>query len=184
MSSAAQLPPRKLRVVRRDGPNGEAQVVITTLARREFRHETICDLYHRRWQIELFYRLEKSDYVGHRQFHAKHVQGIKQEVFAFLLFTAISRTLMAVAARTHRVPYERIAQKGALLATARHLTTVLLESDRARAREILAELLTRIAARLDPPPRQRSYPRRSFKPRSRWGPDGHVRDPARQGKLG
>jgi len=178
-----KLPPRKLRVVRRDGPKGEPQVFLTTLARREFRHQTICDLYRQRWQIELFYRLEKSDYVGHGQFHAKHVQGIKQEVFAFLLFTAISRTLMAVAAKTHGVPYERIAQKAAIMATARRLTTVLLESDGARAREILAVLLTRIAARLDPLPRRRSCPRRSFKPRSRWGADGHVNDSARARRL-
>jgi hypothetical protein len=178
-----KLQPRKLRVVRRTGPEGEAQVFLTTLARREFRHAAICDLYRRRWQIELFYRLEKSDYVGHHQFHAKHPEGIKQEVFAFLLFTAISRTLMAAAATTLGVPYERIAQKSALMATARHLTTMLLESDLARARKILTELLTRIAARLDPPPRDRSCPRRSFKPRSRWGPDGHVHDKARQGRL-
>jgi len=24
-----------------------------------------------RWEVELFYRLEKSDYLGHDQFHAK-----------------------------------------------------------------------------------------------------------------
>jgi Transposase DDE domain len=178
-----KLPPRKLRVVRRDGPKGEPQVFLTTLARREFRHQTICDLYRRRWQIELFFRLEKSDYVGQQQFHAKHVQGIKQEVFAFLLFIAITRALMAAAAKTHRAPYERIAQKAAIMAIAGHLTTVLLASDRRRAREILAGLLTRIAARRDPPPRQRSCQRRSFKPRSRWGADGHVNDSARARRL-
>lgn len=183
-SPAHILDARRLRAVRRLGPDGEPQVFLTTLPRTQFCHATICDLYQKRWQIELFYRLEKSDYVGQRQFHAKNPEGVRQEVFAFLLFTAITRTLMAAAAEGSAAPYERISQKSAILATARVLTAVLLESDPARAREILARLLSRIATRLDPKPRQRSCPRRSFKPRSRWGPQGHVHDPARRWQLG
>lgn len=175
---------RRLRAVRRSGPDGEPQVFLTTLPRSQFRHADICDLYQRRWQIELFYRLEKSDYVGHRQFHAKSPEGVRQEVFAFLLFIAINRTLMAVASEASGAPYERISQKGAILATARVLTVILLESDPACAREILDHLLSRIAERLDPMPRQRSCPRRSFKPRSRWGPQGHAHDPDRRCQLG
>lgn len=183
-SPAHILDSRRLRAVRRLGPDGEPQVFLTTLPRSQFCHATICDLYQRRWQIELFYRLEKSDYVGHRQFHAKNPEGVRQEVFAFLLFIAISRTLMAAASEVSSAPYERISQKSAILATSRALTAILLETDTARARVILACLLSRIAARLDPKPRRRSCPRRSFKPKSRWGPQGHVHDPARRWQLG
>lgn len=175
---------RRLRAVRRIGLGGEVQVFLTTLPRRPFDHATICGLYQRRWQIELFYRLEKSEFVGHHQFHAKYAEGIKQEVFAFLLFTAINRTLMAAAARASNKPYDRISQKRSILATARALTVVLLESEPCHARRILTELLERIAARLDPPHRQRNYERRSFKPRSRWGPHGHRRAALKKGKLG
>lgn len=174
---------RGLRAVRRSGPDGEAQVLLTTLPRTHFRHAEICDLYQRRWQIELFYRLEKSDYVGHRQFHAKSPEGVRQEVFAFLLFIAITRTLIAAASQASGAIYERISQKSAILAASRVLTVILLESDPASAREILDRLLHGIAARLDPKPRQRSCPRRSFKPRLRWGPQGHVRDPDRRCQL-
>lgn len=166
---------RKLRAVRRVGLCGKPHVFLTTLSRRQFSHAAICDLYRQRWQIELFYRLEKSDYLGPHQFRAKSADGIRQEVFAFLLFTAISRTLMAAAARACDTPYERISQKSSLLATARGLTVLLLDSEPADARRYLAALLDHIAARLDPKPRQRVCPRRSFKPRSRWGPDGHRR---------
>jgi hypothetical protein len=165
----------QLRAVRRVGPSGEVQVFLTTLPRHEFSHTDICDLYRRRWQIELFYRLEKSDYVGHHQFHAKYPEGVRQEVFAFLLFTAITRTLMAAAAKTAKAPYERISQKSSILATARVLTVLLLRSEPDQARRILAQLLRHIAGRLDPTPRQRACERRSFKPRSRWGPNGHRR---------
>jgi DDE family transposase len=168
------LKPRRLRAVRRLDPDGEPQVFLTTLPRSQFCHGDICDLYQRRWQIELFYRLEKSDYVGHRQFHAKYPEGVRQEVFAFLLFTAISRTLMAAASEASGASYERISQKSAILATARCLTVLLLEVEPHRVRQILAALLNRIAARLDPRPRHRACPRRSFTPRSRWGPHGRV----------
>jgi hypothetical protein len=173
-SPARILGARKLRAVRRLGPDGEAQVFLTTLPRAQFPHALICDLYHRRWQIELFYRPEKSAYVGHRQFHAKYPEGVRQEVFAFLLFTAITRMLMAAASRTSKVPYARISQKRAILATARALTALLLETTPDRARQILAALRSRITARLDPEHRRRACPRRSFRPRSRWGPNGRV----------
>ena len=168
------LTAKKLRAVRRIGPDGEPQVFLTKLSRCQFSHAAICDLYQRRWQIELFYRLEKSDYVGHHQFHAKSPDGVRQEVFAFLLFTAINRTLMAAASKTRDVPYERISQKSAILATARVLTVLLLDAEPERARQLLADLLNHIASRLDPKHRQRACPRRSFKPSSRWGPHGRV----------
>lgn len=172
-----------LRAVRRSGPDGEPQVFLTTLSRTQFPCASISNLYRLRWQIELFYRLEKSDYAGHRQFHAKYPDGVRQEVFAFLLFTALTRTLMAAAAKASNAPFERISQKAAILATARTLTVLLLESDPQHARQILAALLGRLAARLDPKPRHRSCPRRSFKPRSRWGPHGRILAQAGNQKL-
>jgi hypothetical protein len=183
-SPAHLLQPRRLRAVRRLGLDGEVQVFLTTLPRSQFNHAAICGLYRLRWQIELFYRLEKSDYVGHRQFHAKYPDGVRQEVFAFLLFTAINRTLMAATAKARNVPYERLSQKSAILATARTLTVLLLDSEPERARQLLADLLNHIASRLDPKHRERACPRRSFKPRSRWGPHGHVLPRAKEAQLG
>jgi hypothetical protein len=182
-SPAHILEARKVRAVRRFGPDGESQVFLTTLNRSRFSGACICDLYRRRWQIELLYRLEKSNYLGHHQFHAKYPEGIRQEVFAFLLFVAITRTLMAAAATDSEVPYERMSQKSAVLATARTLTVLLLEAEPDHAQQILATLLSRIAARLDPRHRKRACPRRSFKPRSRWGPQGHVLAQARAAQL-
>lgn len=178
------LKPRKIRAVRRFGPEGGPQVFLTTLPRSQFSHASICDLYRQRWQIELFYRLEKSDYVGHHQFQAKHAEGVRQEVFAFLLFTVITRTLMSSAADDRNVPYDRISQKAAILAAARALTTLLLDGDPEFTRQLLQSLLSRIASRVDPAFRQRAFPRRSFRPRSRWGPKGHVLAQARQEQHG
>jgi Transposase DDE domain len=172
--------PRDLRLVRRDGPDGEAQVFLTSLRRSSFPRADILELYRRRWEVELFYRLEKGTYLGHDQFHARNADGVRQEVFALLLFIALSRTLMAATAQVHNVPYERISQKGALLAAANRFTVLLLHRHPERARELLRALLLRISRCLDEIPRERSFPRRSFKPRPQWAPNGHARDPNRR----
>lgn len=183
-SGARELGPFKLRAVRRDGPDGLPQVFLTSLSRASFPRTDIHELYRLRWQVELFYRLEKGDYLGHHQFHARNADGVRQEVFALLLFVALSRTLMAAAAQIHDVPYERLSQKGALLAAANRFTVLLLHHNLDRARDILDELLRRISRCLDARWRRRSYPRRSFKPRPRWGPNGHIRDPERRVQVG
>jgi len=180
---ARDLGPFALRAVRRKGPHGEPQVFLTSLSRESFRRADILELYRRRWQVELFYRLEKGEYLGHHQFHARNADGVRQEVFALLLFIALSRTLMAATAEIHQVPYERISQKGALLAAANRFTVLLLHQDLDRARETLDALFRRISRCLDGRHRQRSYPRRSFKPRPRWGPNGHIHDPERRVQI-
>ena len=180
---AGHLGPFALRVVRRDGPDGKAQVFLTSLPRSSFPRADILDLYRRRWEVELFFRLEKGEYLGHHQFHARNADGVRQEVFALLLFVTLSRTLMAAAAEIHHVPYERISQKGALLAAATRFIVLLLQRTPERATKTLHALLRRIARCLDELRRDRSCPRRSFKPSSRWGPQGRVFDPERSVQL-
>ena len=179
---AGHLGPFALRVVRRDGPDGKPQVFLTSLPRFNFPRAAILDLYRRRWEVELFFRLEKGDYLGHQQFHARNADGVRQEVFALLLFVTLSRTLMAAAAEIHQVPYDRISQKGALLAAATRFIVLLLQRPE-RARKTLDALLRRIARCLDELRRNRSCPRRSFKPSPRWGPQGRVFDPERSAQL-
>jgi hypothetical protein len=175
--------PFALRVIRREGPDGEPQVFLTSLHRSTFSRVDVLELYRRRWEVELFFRLEKGSYLGHDQFHGRSPDGVRQELFALLLFVAVSRTLMAAAAQVQDVPYERISQKGALLAAATRFTVLLIHQNPARAQETLQALFQRIARCLDELPRQRSFPRRSFKPRSRWGPQGHIYDSDRRVEL-
>ena len=156
---------------------------LTSLRRYNFSRAALLDLYRRRWEVELFFRLEKGEYLGHHQFHARNADGVRQEVFALLLFVTLSRTLMAAAAEIHQVPYDRISQKGALLAAATRFIVLLLQRPPERAKKTLDALLRRIARCLDELRRNRSCPRRSFKPSSRWGPHGRVFDPERSVQL-
>src|SRR5262249_18189890 len=102
--------PFELRAVRRAGADGRPVVLLTSLSRAEFSTAKIIDLYRRRWEIELAFRLEKGDYIGHGQFHSRVPDGVKQEVFSMLLFFTLSRHFMAAAARVHQVPYAEISQ--------------------------------------------------------------------------
>ena len=124
------------------------------------------------WRIEELYKLEKGDYLGQRQFHAKSLDGVKQEAYAFGLFIALSRLLMASSARSAEVPFSDLSQKRTILAVAAYLSRLLLLKDRKRLERIIARLLDRIARNTDPPRPGRSYVRRSFRPRPRWHAGG------------
>ncbi len=161
-----------VRAVRMDRPGDDPIVVLTSLSAADVDVAQIAELYHLRWGVEEHYKLTKGEYLGHRGFHAKTPEGVEQEIYAQALFIALSRHLMAAAARHHEVPYENVSQKRGLLVVADHLTDVLLASDSAGAAELLERMCCWIVARLEPTRPGRSYPRRSYKPIPRWGPRG------------
>lgn len=165
----------RVRAVRRPKKRGakpDPFVLVTSLPRSQFRSAQVLALYRERWAVETFFRLNKGSYVGHGQFHAKAPDGIRQEIYAFLLFMTIARTVMAAAAIQRSKPYARLSQKVAILATTRELVHLVLSRDRKSAAAVLDELFTRITRCLEPKRRDRSCPRRSFKPRPKWGPNG------------
>lgn len=166
--------PLDVRAVRGANRNGHPKLCITSLRGGEFSRSEIFALYGRRWEIETFFRVEKGSYVGHDQFHARTADGVRQEVFALLLFLSLSRHLMASAARLERVSYREISHKAAVLAVGRRVTELLLNSTPRAARAALDDLLRRIASRLEKKRLGRSFPRRSFKPRPRWKPTGRC----------
>ena len=164
----------EVRAVAGSGPDDEPQVFLTSLKSSCFSANDVRRLYRLRWQVELFYRLEKGDYLGHHQFHAKSPQGVRQEVYAMLLYVALTRHLMATAAAMHNQAYQEISQNGAILATASYLTRLLLASDTRTAKHVLHRLLARISKLTEKKRPGRSSPRRSFKPGPRWGPAGRT----------
>jgi len=164
----------EVRAVAGKGPDDEPQVFLTSLQPSCFSASDVRRLYRLRWQVELFYRLEKGNYLGHHQFHAKSAEGVRQEVYAMLLYVALTRHLMATTSDIHNVAYHEISQKGAILATAGYLTRLLLASDPRTAKHVLHRLLARISRLTEKKRPGRSFPRRSFKPGPRWGPAGRT----------
>jgi hypothetical protein len=171
-----RLPSLTVRAVNLASPNEEPFVLLTDLMdATTYSADDLDDVYHLRWQVEELYKLAKGDYLGQGQFHAKSLPGVKQEVFAFALFIAISRTFMASAAETHAVPFSDLSQKRALLAVASYITRLALRNDRAAIQDMVSRLLQRIARNIDPPRPGRSFTRRSYRPRPPWGARGKTR---------
>lgn len=174
-------PPRRLlsthgalraRVVVMPGVDLKPVVFLTDLEETEFSWAEIGELYHMRWEAEELYKLEKGKYLGQGQFHSKTLDGLKQEVYAFALFVSNCRFLTAGAAQLGGVPYRHVYQKTALLAVADYITRLFLEERSEDLRKLTVRLLDRIGRTVVVPRPGRSYPRRSYRPRLRWGPNG------------
>jgi len=171
------LPPLRVRAVRLKRFDGSAVVVLTTLPREGFSRKDVAALYRRRWRIEEHYKLVKSGHLGQGQFHAKTLDGVRQEICAQALLVVVTRSLAAAAAggRARRAvmrPAARVHVKAAVAAVASRLVALLLADDSRRLAELLAAIAERIRRRVEPTRPGRSCPRRSFKPCSKWHANG------------
>lgn len=169
------LSPIRVRVVNLAARDEEPFILLTDLLDEAYTAADLDDLYHLRWKVEELYKLEKGDYLGQGQFHARSLPGVMQEVYGFGLFVAISRTFMATAAEVHAVPFSDLSQKRAILAVASYITRLTLTAEPMAVLGTLRRLLERISRNIDPPRPGRSYPRRSFRPRPPWGGRGRTR---------
>ena len=171
-SPMTDMEPLRVRIVVVSRRGDEPWVLLTSLATAEFTAADVADAYTRRWRIEEYYKLLVGAYFGQGFFHARTVRGVEQEILAQMLFVAIARLLAAAAARLADVPYERVSQKAIILATADHLTRLVLHRSTDRAHDHLTRLFERLARAVEKPRRSRSYPRRSLLPARKWGPAG------------
>ena len=166
--------PLRLRAVRITSPDGTESCFITTLRRCKFSRKQLAELYHMRWDVEEFFKLAKGPYIGQGQLRSKSPAGVEQEIHALVLFLAITRLCMNGAANAAGRDYPSLSQKAAVLAMAHYLTRLLLAHDQKAALKALHALFQRIVRAREKPRPGRSFPRRSFRPRLRWGPNGRV----------
>jgi hypothetical protein len=164
--------PIEVRAIRITTPDGEPTIIVTSLRRCEFSIGDIRDVYHRRWEVEEFYKLTKGDYLGQGQFHAKSPNGVRQEIHAVALFVAVTRYLMAAAAKEHDVAYEELSPKAGVLGFAAYVTRILLACGPEHVAPVLDQLFRRIIRTRDTKRPGRRQPRRSFKPSRKWAPGG------------
>ncbi len=165
--------PVSVRAVYRERRNDdECLVYLTSLHRNEATALEIHELYALRWTVEEHFKVEKGDYLGQRQLHAKSPDGIRQEIIAFALLTAITRSIMADAAEVHEVEPRDVSQKGGYLIVGSYLTRMLADPVTLTECKTVERMLKRIATKLEPPRPGRHYPRRSFKPLPKWGAHG------------
>jgi len=165
----------ELRLVRVEGPDGPS-FYVTSLPTEMASVKEIAELYHLRWQVEEYFKLFTSEYVGQKQFRSTSAKGVRQEVGALTLFLAMSRVLAVAAEESIDKSSDTfVSQKGAVVAFARSLIAILLDDDSQRVQTRILRTMERILQTLDRRRPGRSYRRRSFKPRRKWGPRGKTR---------
>lgn len=89
------LPTLTVRLLRATLPNGSEAFYLTTLLDQQ-RHpaQALIDLYAQRWRIETAFR-ELKIWHGLERFHARHVDGIAQEIAAVMIFQLLTSELEA-----------------------------------------------------------------------------------------
>jgi len=171
--SSSAWRPLKLRAVRITCPDGSESFFLTRLQRSSFSIAQLRKLYHMRWEAEEFYKLMKGPYIGQGQFRSKSPEGVRQELHALVLFLAISRMLMATAAKAADLDYEDLSMKATVLGFAAYVTRIFLpHADQAMAERELQALLGRITHARERKRQRKPFPRVSYKPGPRWGPNG------------
>ena len=164
--------PVEVRAVRTDHPSDGPTVLLTSITKAEMNRACIAAIYRKRWEIEEFYKTVKSHYIGQGQFHSKTMTGVQQEIYTVALFVGITRYLMAAAADTEKVDYRDLSAKSGILGLADNVIQLLLSADDDSVLMVLDRLLPRIVHTRYLRRPGRSFPRRSFIPRRKWGPRG------------
>lgn len=159
----------KLRVIRLVSPDGELSVLLTNLFdKKEFPTSEIIDLYFRRWEVESYYRDEKVALEIER-FHGKTPNNIRQELFAAVIMTVISRTLMALSSDV-LAPQERETQFKNAIMTLASDAAVLVADEPDKAAEIFKEIVQEISRvkYYRPNVPRSSQPRVTKRPLNKW----------------
>lgn len=139
-----KLKPIKLRVIRLVSPDGTVSVLLTNLFdKQQFPRSEIIGLYFRRWGIEGYYRDEKT-VLEIEKFHGRTPNSIRQELFAAVIMSVISRTLMALSGHVF-APTARESQFKNAVMTLASEAAVLVPDFPDKAAAIFNEIIQEIS---------------------------------------
>ena len=139
-----KLKPIKLRVIRLESPDGTVSVLLTNLlSKNKYTCDEIIDLYFRRWEVENYYRDEKVT-MEIEKFHSRTENGILQELYAAMIMSVISRTLMMLSTQLFYPGMQEIQFKNAVLEFASE-AAFLVPDESERAVTIFNEILKEIS---------------------------------------
>ena len=126
-----------IRAVRVKLPNGDWEVLLTSLPRSEFSTEEITEIYKLRWNIELYFRHIKYD-CGLTHMHCRLEKHSQQQIFAtFLASSAIWRIINTVALEQRTdLTYEYALN----IKMASYLIRLFLRDPKAKSDQLLCDL--------------------------------------------
>jgi len=98
--------------------------------------QTMAELYHERWEIELVFDEVKTHEqgrpnAGHVAIRAERPSGVVQEIYGLVLAHRAVRTFMAAAAAREKIDPDRLSFKNALVIIRRELPALAASSKRA-----------------------------------------------------
>ena len=160
----------KLRVIKLVSPDGTVSVLLSNLFdRKEFPRRETEGLYFKRYKVEEQYRDEKVT-MEIEQFHSKNINGILQELFAAVVMTVITRTLMVISSSFFGGDREYEFQFKNALMTLASEAAVLVPDYPEKAIEIFNEILFEISrVKYYPPKKSRlPQPRVNKRPPKKW----------------
>jgi hypothetical protein len=132
----------KLRVIRLVSPDGTLSVLLTSLCdKKEFPSHELSSLYFKRWEVESYYRDEKV-ILEVEEFHGKSSNSIRQELFAAMIMSVISRVLM-IMSQTLASDQREPRFKNAVMTLASE-AAVLAAEDPTRAVMVFQDILEEI----------------------------------------
>lgn len=133
-------------------------IVTTLLDRDKYPPQALCELYYRRWAMELSLRNIKTT-LQMDQLSCKNPPNLEREIRMHFLVHNLVRRLMLEAARRHRAPLDRISFAGSLSTARRYGEALLQTRSKPKRARLLEELFCVLAADLVPDRPGRREPR-------------------------
>lgn len=185
------LKPIKTRLVKYT-VNNESYLCITTLTDQDkYKESCFCDLYHSRWGIEELYKISKT-FIDVEDFHSQTERTVKQELYGHLFLINLSRIFECDSKRMlpsvnkmdevetgggkvskMNEKMVKINFKNCLSVVGRNLENLILAGSQLIEIWLYSTMkaVARLRQRIRP---GRRYPRKSFKPKTRWNAFGRV----------
>ena len=139
-----QAKPIKLRIIKLVAPDGTLSVLLTNLFDEQtFTLQDITELYFRRWEVETHYRNEKT-VLEVEKFHGKTPNSIRQELFAIMIMSVISRILMVLSESEYQEGKGKPQFKNAVMTLA-YDAAALTPDNPGKAIKIFQEIVKEIA---------------------------------------
>lgn len=159
----------RVRMIRLKNDDGTMSVLLTNLYDRQlFRTADLRQLYQRRWKIEEYYREQKC-LLHVEQFHSRTANGILQELYAAMIISVVSRTLVRLCQLNTQIHSSVPQFKNAVVSFASEAHVLTTTCVRAMGKVLNQLLLAINEVRYAAPKHRRPpQPRISKKPPNKW----------------
>jgi len=180
--SNVDLQSLKLRLVKYQIGDSSFTLGTTLLDKETYPADELAKLYHERWDIEELYKISKV-LIEVQDLHGQSERGVKQELYAHFVIITLSRFFsnhieqdFNNTSNNNLSQATRVNMKNCLLTISRNLEKLFLQHH-LMLKKTLTTIFDSIKSCRQKVRSNRSYPRRSRKPFSKWQKATKIKDP-------